>query len=282
MRIWAQTLYKILRDLGLVQLQSEHSVFTKLDDKRRKLQKQAEKPDDGFLGYYTGPELIVAVYVDDLLIIGKTRKVVKQFKQRLATQVSMKDLDDNNDARDYLGIEIFRNRDNKTLRLSQKAYFQRVLTRYNLEKLNGISAHIRKGLRFYLNNIDYVNDEEKHLYQSKIGSPIYGMQGIKSDIVYTVSLFSRFLAKPTRSYAKAPQGVFRYLVRMLELGIVYSKHDRKGLHAYTDADWAGSTLVGDSKSTSGYVVMLAGGPIAWSSRRQSTVATSLTYAEYVR
>jgi hypothetical protein len=76
----------------------------------------------------------------------------------------MKDLDDNNDARDYLGIEIFRNRDNKTLRLSQKAYFQRVLTRYNLEKLNGISAPIRKGLRFYLNNIDYVNDEEKHLY----------------------------------------------------------------------------------------------------------------------
>ena len=27
-RIWAQTLYKILRELGLVQLQSEHSVFT--------------------------------------------------------------------------------------------------------------------------------------------------------------------------------------------------------------------------------------------------------------
>ena len=50
------------------------------------------------------------------------------------------------------------------------------------------------------------------------------MQGIKSDIVYTVSLFSRFLAKPTRSYAEAPKGVFRYLVRMLELGIVYSKH----------------------------------------------------------
>ena len=28
-------------------------------------------------------------------------------------------------------------------------------------------------------------------------------------------------------------------------------------------------------------MMLAGGPIAWSSRRQTTVATSSTYAEYV-
>jgi hypothetical protein len=54
--IWAQTLYKILRDLGLTQLQSEHSLFTNLDDKRRKLQKHAGKPDEDFLGYHVGPE----------------------------------------------------------------------------------------------------------------------------------------------------------------------------------------------------------------------------------
>jgi hypothetical protein len=280
-RIWAQTLYKILRELGLVQLQSEHSVFTKLDEKRRKLQKQAGKTEEEFLGYYVGPELIVAVYVDDLLIIGKTREVVKQFKQSLATRVSMKDLGDDDDARDYLGIEISRNRDKGTLRLSQKAYIQGVLARYNLENLNGISAPMREGLRFYLDDTDYVDDEQKNLYQSKVGSLTYGMQGTRPDIAYAVSLFSRFLAKPTKSHVKALQGVFRYLTKTLELGIVYNRHDKKGLHAYTDADWAGSTLVGDSKSTSGYVVMLAGAPIAWSSRRQPTVATSSTHAEYV-
>ena len=137
-------------------------------------------------------------------------------------------------------------------------------------------------MRFYLDDVDYVDDDEKHLYQSKMGSLTYGMQGMRPDIAYSVSLFSRFFAKLTRSYIKALQGVFRYLVKTLDLGIVYNRHDRKGLYAYTDSDWAGSTLVGDSKSTSGYVVMLAGGPIAWSSRRQSTVATSSTYAEYVR
>ena len=97
-----------------------------------------------------------------------------------------------------------------------------------------------------------------------------------------VSLFSRFLGKPTNSHVKALQGVFRYLTKTLDLGIVYNKHSKNPeLHAYTDSDWAGSTLIGDSKSTSGYVVMLAGGPIAWSSRRQATVATSSTYSEYV-
>jgi hypothetical protein len=107
------------------------------------------------------------------------------------------------------------------------------------------------------------------------------MQNIRSDIVYPVLLFSRFLRKPTRSYVKALQGVFRYLTKILSLGIVYNKHDKKGLYAYTDADWAGTTFSGDSKSTSGYVVMLAGAPIAWSSQRQATVATSSIYSEYV-
>jgi hypothetical protein len=284
-RIWAQTLYKILRELGLTQLQSEHSVFTNkqqfqaIEEKRKRLQRQQGKSEEDFLGYFAGPELIVAVYVDDLLIIGKTREVVKQFKQSLGKRVSMKETGDD-EARDYLGIEISRDRQKGILRLSQKAYLEGILARYNLN-LNGITTPMREGLRFYLDDADYVDDEEKSLYQSKVGSLTYGMQGTRPDIAYAVSLFSRFLAKPTKSHVKALQGVFRYLTKTLELGIVYNRHDSKGLHAYTDADWAGSTLVGDSKSTSGYVVMLAGGPIAWSSRRQATVATSSTYAEYV-
>lgn len=87
-RIWAQTLYKILRELGLTQLQSEHSVFTdkKLqaaDRERKRHQKLRGKAEEDFLGYYAGPELIIAVYVDDLLIIGKTCETVKNFKQLL-------------------------------------------------------------------------------------------------------------------------------------------------------------------------------------------------------
>ncbi len=284
-RIWAQTLYKILRELGLVQLQSEHSVFTNrqmqaIDKRRKRYQRLTGKTDEEFLGYYAGPELIVAVYVDDLLIIGKTHEVVREFKRRLGERVSMKETG-NDEARDYLGIEISRNREKGTLRLSQQAYFKGVLARYGLEGLNGINAPMREGLKFYVDDADYVDDGEKNLYQSKVGSLTYGMQGTRPDIAYAISLFSRFLAKPTKSHVKALQGVFRYIVKTLSLGIVYNRHDTKNLHAYTDADWAGTTLVGDSKSTSGYVVMLAGAPIAWSSRRQATVATSSTHSEYI-
>jgi hypothetical protein len=171
-RIWAQTLYKILRELGLTQLQSEHSVF--IDAERRRYQKRADKTDEKFLGYYAGPELIVAVYVDDLLIIGKTREVIKEFKLRLGKRVSMKGPGDD-EARDYLSIEISKDRERGTLRLLQESYFKGVLKRYSLERLNRISTPIREGLRFYIDDADYVDDDEKNQYQSKVGSLTYGM-----------------------------------------------------------------------------------------------------------
>ena len=128
-RIWAQTLYKILRELGLVQLQSEHSVFTnirEIEGKRHEYQSQTGKTESDFLGYFVAQELIIAVYIDDLLIIGKTREAVKQFKDCLSKRVSMKDEDDAG-TMDYLGIEITRDREKGTLRLSQKAYLEGVL-----------------------------------------------------------------------------------------------------------------------------------------------------------
>ena len=50
------------------------------------------------------------------------------------------------------------------------------------------------------------------------------------------------------------------------------------LNIYCDADWASDA---GRKSVSGYVIMLAGGAVAWSSKKQLTVALSTAEAEYV-
>jgi hypothetical protein len=51
------------------------------------------------------------------------------------------------------------------------------------------------------------------------------------------------------------------------------------LHGYVNADWASD--VNDQKSTSGFVFMLAGGAISWSSKKQGAVALSSTEFEYI-
>jgi hypothetical protein len=50
------------------------------------------------------------------------------------------------------------------------------------------------------------------------------------------------------------------------------------INIYCDADWASHT---DRKSVSGYVVTIAGGAVAWSSKKQNTVALSTAEAEYI-
>ena len=54
---------------------------------------------------------------------------------------------------------------------------------------------------------------------------------------------------------------------------------KKGLACYVDADFAGD--IDDSKSTSGSIMFLNDGPVAWSSKKQPTTALSTTEAEYI-
>jgi hypothetical protein len=51
------------------------------------------------------------------------------------------------------------------------------------------------------------------------------------------------------------------------------------LIGYTDADFAGD--IDDRRSTGGYVFVFAGGAVSWSSKKQTSVATSSTQAEYM-
>ncbi len=51
------------------------------------------------------------------------------------------------------------------------------------------------------------------------------------------------------------------------------------LVGYTNADWANDRL--NRRSISGFTFLYSGGAVSWSSKQQSTVATSLTHAEYI-
>ena len=156
-----------------------------------------------------------------------------------------------------------------------------VLKRYEMEDARLNKTLFAEGTVVDSDDDDYLDEEGKTAYQAIVGSLTYGMQGTRPDLGFAVSLLSRFLTKPTYRHMTLVKGVLRYLAGTLKLGIVFSKHETKALHGYTDSDFNGKTLQGDGRSTSGYIFFLAGGPISWSSKRQSTVALSSSEAEYI-
>ena len=74
-----------------------------------------------------GSRIYLLLYVDDILIACKSKKMVQELKATLSQKFEMKDL---GPARKILGMEIFRDRDKKVLHLSQGGYIRKVLERY--------------------------------------------------------------------------------------------------------------------------------------------------------
>jgi len=70
-----------------------------------------------------------------------------------------------------------------------------------------------------------------------------------------------------------------YIKNTIDYGLTYSRDSDLSPHAFVDADYGGCKDT--RRSTSGYVFIMAGGPVTWSSKRQATVALSTVEAEYV-
>ena len=76
----------------------------------------------------------------------------------------------------------------------------------------------------------------------------------------------------------AVKRILRYLKGTINLGLFYSNISG-GLAGFSDSDFASDKI--DRRSCSGFVFTLSSGAIAWSSRRQSSVALSTAEAEYI-
>ena len=88
------------------------------------------------------------------------------------------------------------------------------------------------------------------------------------------------MSQPTTVHWGAALGVLRYLAGTADHGVFFGEDKvHCGLAGYCDADYAGD--LDTRRSPSGYVFVLSGGAISWSSQRQQTVAASTAEAEYM-
>ena len=101
----------------------------------------------------------------------------------------------------------------------------------------------------------------------------------RPDIAHAVGEVAKFCEKYGKSHWAAAKRILKYLKTTQDLHIKSSGNSKGELIGFADANWAGD--VDTRRSTTGYVFFLNSGVISWNSKRQPTVATSSTEAEYM-
>ena len=97
------------------------------------------------------------------------------------------------------------------------------------------------------------------------------------DLTFSVHQLCQFMSKPTIVHLEAAKRVFRYICGTLYHGISFTPSPLT-LTAFSAADRVGDPF--DRRSTTTLLVFLGPCPISWSSKKQTTIASSSTEADY--
>ena len=111
---------------------------------------------------------------------------------------------------------------------------------------------------------------------------MYLVIGTQPNIAYSVQHLAQFTQNLRPVHWTAVKHIFWYFKGTQTWGLTYRGSDEdlndEELNIYCNTDWASDA---DRKTISSYVITLAGGAMAWNSKKQSTVALSTTEAKYV-
>lgn len=254
---WYDALTQALTELDFKRSEADHGLFF--------------KEEDGHL-------VILAIHVDDCLMTGGSVELNAKVKRDLNAKYKLTDL---GPANWLLGIRINRNLAERTVALSQHAYINSILTRFNFNDLKPSAIPMDPSAQLSVSQCPTKLEDLARMrnvpYREAVGSLMYAAMGTRPDIAFAVSTVSQFSHNPGWEHWEAVKRIFRYLKGTKELELVYGG-DKRGLVGYTDADGASQE---HRRAISGYVFMIDGGAVSWSSKKQELVTLSTTEAEYV-
>ncbi|RVW67678.1 Retrovirus-related Pol polyprotein from transposon TNT 1-94 [Vitis vinifera] len=190
---------------------------------------------------FSGSKFIILVlYVDDILLASSDVGLLHETKRFLSSKFDMKDL---GNASFVLGIQIHRDRSRGILGLSQKAYIDKVLSRFGMSNCAPGDTPVAKGDKFSLHqcpkNELEKKDMERFPYASAVGSLMYAQVCTRPDIAYIVGMLGRYLSNPGMDHWKKAKRVMRYLQRTKDYMLTYHRSSHLEIVGYSDSDFAG-------------------------------------------
>jgi hypothetical protein len=255
--------------------QAPRAWHTKLSAELQRLGFRASHADPSLFVKRTGGGVHLLVYVDDMILVGNSREELEQVARSIGAMFEVRDL---GEPTHFLGMEIVRDQEKGTLRLTQRRAIEELLTKFGMQDCKPNSTPFVAKVQL---EPDLENPTDMP-YRELVGSLMYLSITTRPDIAQAVGVLARFMANPAESHWSVAKGVLRYLAGSRDLGITYTRGEGDTpvtLVGYSDADHAGDLSTG--RSTTGYCFVFCGGVVSWQSKLQKTVAKSTAEAEYM-
>lgn len=150
-----------------------------------------------------GESLIIAVYVDDLLVTGSDSKLIERFKQQMSSNFEMSNL---GKLTYYLGIEV--KQAEGFIELKQTGYARKLLEKAGMRGCNPTKYPMDP--KETLTRDEGGETIDATQYKSLVGGLRY-LVHTRPDIAYSVGMVSRYMERPTKIHLNAVKRILRYV-----------------------------------------------------------------------
>ena len=232
--------------------------------------------------------IILAIHVDNMLIISNSKSKLAKMKLNLTKYFKVKDL---GEVKFLLGIEVTCDRKSGSLDLLQWVYVDQLLKQFSLQGVKPASTPLSSGIHLMQDDCPTTKEEKRDMtnvpYVSLIRALMCAAIGTQPNITFTVGALSRFLSNPSRWHWNEAKHVLSYLKGTPEYVIHYSSEKSptgeviryshsvgmwltNGLiKGFCNSDWA--RCKDTRQSTSGFIWIMGGGTICWRSKLQTII-----------
>ncbi|GKD52741.1 retrovirus-related pol polyprotein from transposon TNT 1-94 [Tanacetum coccineum] len=215
--------------------------------------------------------LLVQIYVDDIIFATSTPELCDLFSKIMCSKFKMSMM---GKISFFLGLQI--SQSPRDIFINQSKYALESLKKYSFDYCDPVDTPIVKKSKLDEDREGKAVDPSH--YRGLIGTLLY-LTTSRPDLQFAICICARYQAWPTKKHLHAVKRIFRYLRGTVNPGLWYLKDSLIALTAFADVDHAGCQDT--RRSTSGSMQFLGDRLVSWLSKRQKSIATSSTEAEYI-
>ena len=250
--LWDKFLVSVIKKLGFKQFMHDQCVFQ--------------------LQNSNNERVIIIKYVDDIIITGNSSSLIDTVIDHF--EKSFTKITHDEEIKRYVGLDIDYDKNERTIKLSQKPYIQKLLNKFQVTKTQSDFSIPISPIPDYR----ILGNDDNPAMRDLTGSLRFLADRTAPHILTACSLLSSAAHNPHKSHIKAGQQIINYLHSNQNIHITLGGDPHINLFGYADAAHISNH---DSKSQLGFCFYLntTSGAIIAKSKRDSTVSHSSTEAE---